>query len=102
MERMGRTLQRIRGVLGQRLHHDIWEVGQWLGQVVNGWLNYYAVPGSSQWLQTFAHQVRTVDGGLAPSLAAASLPERMTELLWPPIRIRHPWPDRRFAVNYLR
>ena len=46
-KRMGRTLQRIRGVLRKRLHHDIWAVGRWLGQVVNGWLNNYAVPGSS-------------------------------------------------------
>ena len=106
-KRMGRTLQRIRGVLGQRLHHDIWEVGQWLGQVVNGWLNYYAVPGSSQWLQTFAHQVRRLWMAVLRRRSqrhrfAWKRMERMTELLWPPIRIRHPWPDRRFAVNYLR
>ena len=28
--------------------------------------------------------------------------ERMTELAWPPVRIRHPWPDRRFAVKHSR
>ena len=28
--------------------------------------------------------------------------ERMTEILWPKVTIRHPWPDRRFAVNHSR
>ena len=26
--------------------------------------------------------------------------EHMTEILWPRVSIRHPWPDRRFAVKY--
>ena len=28
--------------------------------------------------------------------------ERMTELQWPKVTIRHPWPDRRFAVKHPR
>ena len=106
-KRMGRTLQRIKAALRKRLHHDIWEVGQWLGQVVNGWLNSYAVPGSSQWLRAF---VRAVQKLWMAALRRRSQRhrfswkklERMTELLWPPVHIRHPWPDQRFAVNYLR
>ena len=47
-KRMSRTLKRIRQELRNRWHHDRWEVGRWLGQVLNGWLNYYAVPGSSR------------------------------------------------------
>ena len=27
---------------------------------------------------------------------------RMTQLLWPRVAIRHPWPDQRFAVNHPR
>lgn len=106
-KRMGRTLQRIRGVLRKRLHHDIWDVGQWLGQVVNGWLHYFAVPGSSRWLRAFAHQVKRLWLAALRRRSnrhrfAWKRMERMTELLWPPVRIRHPWPDRRFAVKYLR
>ena len=32
----------------RRWHHDIWEVGRWLGRVCEGWLNYFAVPGSGR------------------------------------------------------
>ena len=42
---MSRTLARIDEVLRKRWHHDIWEVGKWLGRVCEGWLNYFAVPG---------------------------------------------------------
>ncbi len=42
---VARTLARIEEVLRKRWHHDIWEVGAWLGRVCQGWLNYYAAPG---------------------------------------------------------
>ena len=45
IDRLNRTLARIGGVLRQRWHHDIWEVGAWLGRVYQGWLNCFAVPG---------------------------------------------------------
>ena len=39
-----------------------------------------------------------------PSVPAStgSVLERMSQLLWPRVVIRHPWPDQRFAVNHLR
>ena len=46
-KRVNRTLARIDEVLRKRWHHDIWEVGRWLGRVCNGWLNYFAVPGQA-------------------------------------------------------
>ena len=49
-KRVNRTLTRIDEVLRKRWHHDIWEVGMWLGRVYQGWLNYFAVPGSSRWI----------------------------------------------------
>ena len=39
-KRVNRTLARIDEVLRKRWHHDIWEVGKWLGRVCEGWLNY--------------------------------------------------------------
>ena len=42
-KRMSRTLKRTAEVLRRRRQH---EVARWLGRVVNGWLNYYAVPTS--------------------------------------------------------
>ena len=52
-KRVNRTLARIEEVLRKRWHHDIWEVGEWLGRVYQGWLNYFAVPGSSRFLRRF-------------------------------------------------
>ena len=86
---------------------DIWEVGEWLGKVVNGWLNYFAVPGSSVYLRRF---VRRVQRRWMQVLRRRSQRgkfdwkqlERMTEVLWPRVSIRHPWPEQRIAVTYSR
>ena len=56
--RMIRTLKRIREELRRRMHHDVKETGRWLGQVLNGWLNYFAVPTSFRTLQCFALQLK--------------------------------------------
>ena len=45
-KKMAGKLKEIREMLRKRMHWDIWEVGKWLGTVLNGWLNYYAVPGT--------------------------------------------------------
>ncbi len=106
-KRMSRTLKRIREELRKRWHHDRWEVGKWLGQVLNGWLNYYAVPGSSRWLRGFVHQLKRMWQTALRRRSqrdrfAWGRMERMTEILWPKVSIRHPWPDRRFAVKHPR
>ena len=46
-KRVTRTLKRLKERLRARMHDDVHETAQWLGKVVNGWLNYYAVPTSS-------------------------------------------------------
>ena len=106
-KRMSRTLKRIREVLRKRWHHDRWEVGRWLGQVLNGWLNYYAVPGSSRWLRGFVRRLKRLWLAALRRRSqrdrfAWKKMERMTELLGPNVTIRHPWPDRRFAVKHPR
>jgi len=45
-KRMVRFLKRVQAQFIHRMHHPVDEVGRWLGQVLNGWLNYYAVPPS--------------------------------------------------------
>ena len=106
-KRVNRTLKRIAGVLRRRWHDDIWVVGRWLGRVVNGWLNYYAVPGSGRFIRGFARSLlrlwhRALRRRSQRDRFAWKKIERMKELLWPPVTIRHPWPDRRFAVTHPR
>ena len=83
------------------------ETGQWLGQVLNGWLNYYAVPTSFPLLRRFRHVLkqrwmRALRGRSQKDRFEWEKLDRMCDLLWPELRVRHPWPDRRFAVKYLR
>ena len=106
-KRVNRTLARIGEVLRRRRHHDIWAVGTWLGRVLQGWLNYFAVPGSGRWLQTFRRRLQRL---WLQALRRRSQRHRfdwqrlarMTGLLWPRAKIRHPWPDQRFAVKHPR
>ena len=54
-KRMARTLKRIKEALRRRMHSDVTEAtAKWLGKVVDGWLNYYAVPTSYRYLNRFA------------------------------------------------
>lgn len=103
-KRMTRTLKRIGEILRKRMHWDIWEVGKWLGKVLGGWLNYFAVPGTAWWLGKFR---RRLAGSWMKIIRRRSQRanfswqrlSRMVRLLWPMTRIRHPWPEQRFAVN---
>ena len=106
-KRVNRTLKRIDGVLRWRWHDDLWVVGRWLGRVVNGWLSYSAVPGSGRFLRGFVRRLlrighRALRRRSQRDRVAWKKIERMRELLWPPVTIRHPWPDRRLAVKHPR
>ncbi len=79
-------------------------MARWLGRVINGWLNYYAVPGTSRALKAFVLAVRRM---LLRTLRRRSQKDRykwptlnrLTGFLWPKPTIRHPWPDQRLTVN---
>ena len=106
-KRVNRTLARIDEVLRKRWHHDIWEVGRWLGRVCEGWLNYFAVPGSGRFIRAFLRRLqrrwmRALRRRSQRARFSWKRLERMTEILWPRASIRHPWPDQRFAVKHPR
>ena len=106
-KRVNRTLARIGEVLRKRWHHDIWEVGKWLGRVCEGWLNYFAVPGSGRFIRAFQRRLqrlwmRALRRRSQRDRFGWRRLERMTEILWPRASIRHPWPDQRFAFNHPR
>ena len=106
-KRVNRTLKRIGNVLRKRWHHGIREVGEWLGRVCNGWLNSYAVPGSGQFIRKFVHRLkrlwmRALRRRPRRHNFSWKRMQRMTELLWPRVTIRHPWPNQRFAVKFPR
>ncbi len=77
------------------------------GRPLNVRLNYYAVPTSAQAPRGF---VRRLEWIWLTTLRRRSQKTRMTivhvrrlaAIYWPPVRVRHPWPDTRFAVNHPR
>ena len=106
-KQMNRTLKRIKIALRRRMHDDVLDTGRWLGRVLRGWLNYYAVPTSFRSLQQFVWRLRRI---WIRVLRRRSQKDRFawtwilatTAKLWPKPHIVHPWPSARFAVNHRR
>ena len=104
---MNRTLERIKRELRRRMHDDVMDTGRWLGTVLRGWLNYYAVPTSFRYLRQFRWRLRRI---WIRVLRRRSQKDRfswtwmlaISNNLWPQLRIVHPWPTTRFAVNHRR
>ena len=103
-KRTTRTLKRLKEVLRRRMHDNTKDTAKWLGKVVDGWLNYYAVPASYRHLYRFLFRLKRVwldiirRRSQKDRFAWASI-NRLTARHWPRLEIRHPWPDQRFAVN---
>ena len=57
-KRMSRTLKRIKQALRWRMHGDVIATARWLGKVVEGWLNYFAVPTSSPYMRRFVQRLK--------------------------------------------
>src|SRR5450755_969518 len=55
-KRMTAKLQNIAAQLRKRLHHPIAQTGQWLGQVLQGYYNYHAIPGNLRRLYTIRRE----------------------------------------------
>ncbi len=54
---MRAKLKMIKEEMRRRMHQPIPEQGKWLGQVVNGYFNYHAVPTNGRALHVFRHHV---------------------------------------------
>jgi group II intron reverse transcriptase/maturase len=105
-KRMRATLAAIKQQLRQRMHRPLGETARWLRSVVQGWLNYYAVPGNSLRLGQFLDQVSRL---WLKTLRRRSQKgkdswtwRRMHRLVGkhlPPKRILHPYPRARFHAR---
>ncbi len=56
-KRMRRKLQEIKQQLRMRMHDPVPQTGAWLKSVVQGYFNYYAVPGNLDSLGLFRERV---------------------------------------------
>ena len=103
-KRMRRTLRRIKEALRRRRHDAVEDTAKWLGRVINGWLNYYAVPTTMRYLYRFVRSLRWLwwrelrRRSQKDRFDLAGI-DKLSATFWPRLKIRHPWPERRFAVS---
>lgn len=101
-KRLRATLKAIRVTLMQRRHASIKSVGVWLRRVVQGYLNYHAVPGNLKRLGMFRAEVcrawmRALRRRSQRSRLTWERFQRLIALYIPKVRVLHPYPNQRFA-----
>jgi RNA-directed DNA polymerase len=105
-KRIRATLQNIKDRLQKRMHRPIGETARWLRSVVQGWLNYHAVPSNSYRINRFVDEVtrlwlrvirrRSQRGRRRWTWARM---QRLARRHLPHPRIVHPYPDKRFHAR---
>ena len=106
-ERMRAKLREIKERLRATRNDGVEAQGRWLGQVLRGWLAYYAVPMSAPAITAFRHHaVERWHRALRRRGQRRRLPWRrmrvLAERYLPFPRILHPWPEQRFLVTHPR
>ena len=102
-ERLREKLRQVKETIWRMMHRPIAEQGLYLKRVVNGFLNYFAVPTNSRAINSFYRHVgwywcRALRRRGQISRLTWQRMKRLTDLWLPPARIRHPLPDVRFSV----
>jgi RNA-directed DNA polymerase len=103
-KRMRAKLKALNIELKRRRHEPIPVQGQWLGSVVRGHLNYYAVPGNIGAVAAFRtqatrHWFKALRRRSQKNRLSWARMGRLANRWLPPARIVHPFPEVRFAAN---
>ena len=106
-KRLSAKLRALKAELRHRWHTPIPQLGQWLRSVVQGWLNYHAVPGNMDRLNAFRSQVLRLwyralrrRGQRRPLTWARFL--HLVRRWLPSAKILHPHPNVRFDATHPR
>jgi hypothetical protein len=104
---MRAKLKAIKQELRRRMHQPIPVQGKWLGQVVRGYFNYFAVPTNGPTLSAFRFHVldlwrRSLKRRSQKDGTTWQWMGRLADDWLPKPRILHPWPRIRFAVRHPR
>jgi group II intron reverse transcriptase/maturase len=102
-KKMRAKLQDIHKEMRSRLHDPVHEVGQWLGKVLEGHYQYYAVPFNYEMLKAFRIHVlhrwkRTLARRSQKAKDTWARMNYLAERYLPVPRILHPYPDKRVGV----
>jgi group II intron reverse transcriptase/maturase len=103
-KRTAAKLREINVEARRRRHLPIPVQGRWLGSVVNGHLNYYAVPGNTDAMMSFRHQVgriwhRALRSRSQRSRLTWDRMRRVAKRWLPHVSARHPFPAARFDAT---
>ncbi len=103
--RMRAKMAQIRTELMKRRHRPIAEVGGWLQRVVQGYLNYHAVPGNLQRLRGMCKEIeRAWRHALMRRSQRPKMPwsrfQRIAKRFMPTTRNTHPYPEARFYASH--
>jgi group II intron reverse transcriptase/maturase len=103
-KRLRRKLEEVRLELQRRMHHPVPAVGKWLGAVVRGHFNYYAVPNNYPALSNFRFRViwhwwRSLRRRSHKRRLTWQRMCRLVAAYLPAARITHLHPGERFALT---
>jgi RNA-directed DNA polymerase len=103
-KRMVRQLKVIKRELRKRMHDSIARTGAWVEQMLQGHLNYFAVPGNDPSLWWFFNEVRwrwlkSLKRRSQRAYLNWDAFTRLTACFFPPVRILHPQPLHRFDAR---
>jgi RNA-directed DNA polymerase len=106
-KRMRAKLREVKQQLRQRMHDPVPQTGQWLKSVVQGYFNYYAVPGNLASLGVFRDRVlalwwRTLRRRSQKRRTSWTRILELAQRWIPQPRALHPFPDARFAATHPR
>jgi RNA-directed DNA polymerase len=106
-KRLRAKLEEVKAELKRRLHQPMATIGRWLRSVVQGYFNYYAVPGNIYAMGSFRAQIKQI---WLRALRRRSQKHRMTwerfakivDTWLPKPKIVHLYPEERFYATNLR
>ena len=105
-KRMRATLQAIKAKLRTRMHRPLGETARWLRSVVQGWLNYHAVPNNGKRIGRFIDEVTRLwlqvirrRSQLGRDRWTWGRIRRFVRRHLPRPRIIHPYPNTRFRAR---
>ena len=105
--RMRAKVREIKPQLRERMHDPVEQTGKWLKSVVQGYFNYYAVPGNIYSLGAFRERVTRLWRRTLVCRSQKHRPNwdrihRLVERWIPRPCVLHPYPERRFAATHPR
>jgi len=103
-KRLRAKVKEVRREIMRRRHKPVPDQGKWLRSVIHGHLNYYAVPGNKQSVDSFRTEVakawlralrRRSQKGLHLTWDRI---QRLVKTWLPTAKVRHPYPNQRLCV----